>query len=422
MKRMVVVVMALVCLVSVVGSTAEVTISFMEVGDAAKQEAFDECYALWQEINPHIKVEYFPLGYTESFDKIKVLYAAGEPFDVSPMYNPRYDSTFAQAGALLPIDEYIAKEGIKEEHFLPGIFSTWDQFHAGRRIALPYGFTGEVLWYNSDLFDTSGLSYPPTSWQAESWTWRDFVEVAKKITHDADGDGIPDVWGLANIPSASLMPFLWGQEIFNKDFSEFILPSQVGADAIQQAADLALVHGVAPKPGAAPGGLFAGGQGGMTFIGAWTMGEARSWNIVWNWGVQPKGTQRATIMYIDHLYVAKGDSAQEAWEWAKFLTTNPQAQLIYAGKGNGKIPALTRAAQQWVNRELAQLYPGISFNVLVDALPFDIGGRTGEAFPNWTRVSPTLSSAFNRIYAGEGPAYQVLNEIKTSVDAILRER
>lgn len=406
---------------SLASHAAPVEISFMEVGDPAKQEAFDKYYALWQDQHPEITVNYFQLGYGESFDKIKTLWVAGDPFDVSPMYNPRYDSTFVEADALVSLDPFVLRDGINADDFLPGIFSTWDQFDDGTRVGLPYAYTGEVLWYNPDLFDQAGLAHPPSDWKDTGWTWTDFVNAARRITRDVDGDGTPDVWGLANIPSLSLLPFLWDQEIFNEDFSEFILASQDGANAIQRGADLALVDGVAPKPGTTQENLFQSGLAGMTFQGAWAMGEARYWDVSWNWAVQPMGTRRATIMYIDHLYIAKNNRDEAAWEWVKFLVTNPEVQIIYAGEGNGKIPALREAAYTWVNEMLAQMYPGLHLHVLLDGIMYDIGGRTGEAFPNWQRVAPIIHEAYDRILRGEASAYQILTEVKPVIDAILRE-
>src|SRR5690606_24573220 len=160
------------------------------------------------------------------------------------------------------------------------------QFDDGTRVGLPYAYTGEVLWYNPDLFDQAGLAHPPSDWKDTGWTCTDFVNAARRITRDVDGDGRPDVWGLANIPSLSLLAFMWDQEIFSEDFSEFILASQDGANAIQRGADLAIVDGVAPKPGTTQENLFQSGLAGMTFQGAWAMGEARYWDVSWDWAVQ----------------------------------------------------------------------------------------------------------------------------------------
>jgi len=101
--------------------------------------------------------------------------------------------------------------------------------------------------------------------------------------------------------------------------------------------------------------------------------------------------------------------------------TDVDAQVIYAGKGNGKIPALQEAANRWVFEELENLYPGLNLNVLVDAVPYNVGGRSGEAFPDWRRVAPILDEAFATVFSGEKPAYQALMEAKPVIEAILNQ-
>jgi len=416
-------VIGMVLMLSAVGlAAAQKTVTFMEVGDAAKMKAFEEYYPIWRQLHPEIAVEYSPLAYSESFTKIKTMFAAGIPYDVSPMYSPGYDTMFVEANALLAMDDLIKRDGITEDDFLPGIFNSWDQFHNGERIALPYGFSGRVLWYNPELFDTAGLAYPSTSWTDTSWTWADFVSVGKKLTRDINGDGINDVWGLAGLPNffGNLAPFMWGQEIFNADFSEFILNQAAGAATIQRIADLALVERITPVPFTtqAP---FASGMSAMMIEGAWAMGQARSWDVKWNWAVMPLADRRVTEITLDKLYVAKSSNQDAAWEWAKFLATNTQAQILYAGQGNGKIPTQKQAAYEWVTGELAKLYPGLNTEVLLNALPYNVGERLGSTMPNWTRILPLLTNAYNRIFTGQASANQVMNEIKPSIDAILRE-
>ena len=44
-----------------------------------------------------------------------------------------------------------------------------------------------VMFYNKDMFDAAGIDCPPTS-ADEAWTWDEFVEVAKQLTLDANGN------------------------------------------------------------------------------------------------------------------------------------------------------------------------------------------------------------------------------------------
>ena len=44
-----------------------------------------------------------------------------------------------------------------------------------------------IIYYNKKIFDEAGVPYPPTKW-TEAWTWDEFVNVAKKLTKDKNGN------------------------------------------------------------------------------------------------------------------------------------------------------------------------------------------------------------------------------------------
>ena len=46
------------------------------------------------------------------------------------------------------------------------------------------------MYYNKDMFDKYKLPYPD-----ETWDWDKYLEVAKKLTLDTNGDGQIDQWG-----------------------------------------------------------------------------------------------------------------------------------------------------------------------------------------------------------------------------------
>src|SRR5262249_6986374 len=64
-------------------------------------------------------------------------------------------------------------------------------FRQGERVyALPWGYVPFIVFYNKNLFDKYGVPYPK-----EGWTWEDYRQAAHRMTHDLDGDGIPDEFG-----------------------------------------------------------------------------------------------------------------------------------------------------------------------------------------------------------------------------------
>lgn len=47
------------------------------------------------------------------------------------------------------------------------------------------------IYYNKELFDSSGVPYPDTA-----WTWNDMLDRARRLTKDANGDGTPERYGI----------------------------------------------------------------------------------------------------------------------------------------------------------------------------------------------------------------------------------
>jgi multiple sugar transport system substrate-binding protein len=56
----------------------------------------------------------------------------------------------------------------------------------GKPIGYSSGNEVLLLYYNKKLFDEAGLAYPPAS-ADKAWTWKQYVEVAKKLTKDKNG-------------------------------------------------------------------------------------------------------------------------------------------------------------------------------------------------------------------------------------------
>jgi len=113
---------------------------------------------------------------------------------------------FAAGKALMALDDLGLKEFSSElldaaldagRVFLPGI--------GARSYAVPDEFTTLALYYNKEMFVNVGLNpdKPPESWQ-------EFLNYAKKLTTDLDGDGKPEQYGFAmQITPWWSMPFLF---------------------------------------------------------------------------------------------------------------------------------------------------------------------------------------------------------------------
>ena len=154
-----------------------------------------------------------------------------------------------------------------------------------------YSVANEILllYYNRAMFDRAGIPYPPTN-VANAWTWDQFVDVAKRLTFDANGRTPNDagfdrnqirqygvqvntwpwqleVWALSN-----------GGGFYSTNGREVWLDRNQTIEAIQRVADLHLVHNVSPlNPGISDDNIqrsILTGTVAMATCGQWNVGTA----------------------------------------------------------------------------------------------------------------------------------------------------
>ncbi len=98
--------------------------------------------------------------------------------------------------------------------YYPGILAVNE--YEGGIYGLPWIAQPVVTYYNQALFDAAGLDYP-----TPDWTWDDFIEMAKALTLDTNGDGTVDQWGFINNGWPPPFIFVWqaGGELISPDFT-----------------------------------------------------------------------------------------------------------------------------------------------------------------------------------------------------------
>ena len=115
-----------------------------------------------------------------------------------------------------------------------------------------------IMYYNKDIFDEYEIEYPPTSVE-DAWEWDEFVDIAKQLTVDANGNTAADPefdpsqteqYGVA-FNSLYQFNYMWaayanGGGIVSADGTDFLLDQEESLEGIQKIADLFNVHHVAP--------------------------------------------------------------------------------------------------------------------------------------------------------------------------------
>lgn len=159
---------------------------------------------VFRRAHPGVTVEQQSAGnqQAEYRERILTSIAAGAPPDVFLLDNIDVPN-FTRRGVVLDLAPFLARLGVDPARYDPRVLDIFRR--DGAIYALPKGYTPMLVVYNKDLFDRAGLPYP-----TDDWTWDDFLRIAKALTRDTDGDGVPDQWGIAFDRRDFLwIPWIW---------------------------------------------------------------------------------------------------------------------------------------------------------------------------------------------------------------------
>ncbi len=343
--------------------------------------------------HPGIEVEIMNEPGQRAMDKLQTMVAAGNPPDVMSIHGA-YFMPMAASGALLDLDPLIAEDkDFDLEDFYPQLVEQCR--YQGKLYSLPRYTSVYVLFYNRDLFDAAGLSYPDAA-----WTWDDYLAAARKLTvNDPDPNKrrfgcVIDFWG------ARIYPWIWsaGGEILDKTGTRCLLDMPESQEALQFLVDLRHKWKVCPPTTQAEKkqniAMFVNGQVAMFQTGAWdiqAMKEAKS--LHWDIAPLPMKKQHATLMGMENYAIAaQTKHPKEAWELLKFLLS-PHAQEVMAREME-KQPSRQSVAN---GPYLAQKV-GYNRKVFVDALGY---ARQAPNIPDWDRVSHYIQEQLDLIWMGK---------------------
>ena len=267
-------------------STGDVTVSFYSWSAGAEQE-FDQAICdQYQAEHPGVTIEANFIPYSEYLSKINTMAAADSMPEVFKLPEGSV-LEWGTKGAVLDLEPLYEKAGFDPD---TEMVST-TVFRAGDGIwGVGCNVTTLALYYNKEIFAQNGIEMPSTD--AENpWTWDEFVENAKKLTKDTNGNTPNDegfdeesvsVYGTMMPTDWNVfMPLMYTNDagIANEEGTELLINTQAGLEVLQAIADLSLVHKCAPTVAMAKGAfsdksaMLMNGQLAMAIDGAWALGN-----------------------------------------------------------------------------------------------------------------------------------------------------
>jgi multiple sugar transport system substrate-binding protein len=210
-----------------------------------------------------IRVKMQIVPWSTYYDKVTLGLASKDAPDVFVLHSHRVPE-YATHQALAPMDDFLTESKMGPKDFVPLAWGagTWQ----GKRYGLPLDCHPLGMYYNADMFRKAGIEKPPA-------TKEEFLDVAKRLTKDTNGDGRPDQWGFAitdlHLVGSTLF-FQYGASLLDKDGKRAALDTPGGRESLRFLRSLVTEYKVAPDTtGDDSWVAFQTGKVGMAFQGIW---------------------------------------------------------------------------------------------------------------------------------------------------------
>src|SRR5256712_404546 len=267
----------------------------------------------------NITIDVQTASYNDYFTKLQTAIAGGTAPDTFELNYENFVS-YSSAGSLLDLSGQASSDsGFKSSVYYPRAYGVFNE--SGKQYGLPESFSDVLLFYNKDLFDAAGVSYPTTD-----WTWSDELTAAQKLTDKSKG-----VWG--DFQPIQFFEFYKvlaqnGGKFLSSDKKHSTFNDQAGIDA---ATWLVSKVGKVMPTDAQLGGqndeaLFKAGKLAIWHAGIWEFAPMKSVPFKWDIQLEPGEGTKAHHFFANAVgSSSKTSHPAEAWQWLRFLTSSSDA-------------------------------------------------------------------------------------------------
>jgi multiple sugar transport system substrate-binding protein len=330
-----------------------------------------------------------------------------------------YFVTFASKHVLEDLTPYIQSDlGFSKNDFFSQIldrFTVDGHIYAIPRDVAPFA----CVFYNKDLFDEAGLSYP-----TDDWTWDDMLAKAQALVkRDATG----------RIVQYGFYGWAWQNFIYGnggalvddvKKPAITRLDDPLSIEGLQFYSDLINKYQVMPTPvalanlGMGVDLMFSSGRLAMFLSGIWETPLLRNYHFRWDVAMFPKnakGIRSFGSGGSGYVVLKSSKHKKEAWEVVKALA-GPLGQIQLAERGLAQ-PALRSVAE---SRHWAT-HPGLPENKKM--LNEAAGDIVFDPFhPRWAEIqAKVILPEFDLLFNGKETAAEAAAKIAPKVNEMLSE-
>lgn len=331
-------------------------LTFMFRGGEDEKAAYTEAIKQFEAANEGVKVNMIVTTADEYATKLQAAITGRQIPDVFYV-EPGQVQSLATSGVVMDLTEKVEGSDVIDldniwEYGVDSYRFDGSVQGEGAIYALPKDIGPFSFGYNKTMFEEAGIELPDVD---TPYTLDEFVQVAKELTQDTDGDGELDQWGTGLNVTWNLQAFVWGnggdwinevQDTVTVDTPEF-------AEALQWFADLQNVHGTTPSVEQAQTldtyQRWMQGEIGFFPVGPWDVSTYNE--LDFEWDLIPYPSDAGTpATWIGTLGIAASNSTKhpdEAVELVEYLVANVDAQQTLVDAGV-QIPNLIDMADEWV--------------------------------------------------------------------------
>lgn len=391
-------------------ATAQTTIDYLSFTTGSDHfDELEELIATFEEANPGIKINYTTADFGSYFTKLQTDFAAGNAPDV---FELNYENfvTFGSRGTLLPLDDYLqSSPNVSSATFYPAALNAFKL--DGVQYGIPITFSTVMLFYNKDLFDAAGISYPD-----ESWTWDDVIAAAKKITNASE-----QVWGISQPVQFWEFYKVAAQAGGGLSVSPTVqIDTPENRAALHYLVDKVQLYHVMPTDAEMSGlgdiDLFLNQQLGMIVTGIWMFDKfINEATFDWDVAVEPGGVEKATHFFSNAAVIANtSDNADAAWKWVEFLAANPATVETRIAE-SWELPALSLEQAATLNAYLEKPMPA-NREAVFESLKYAV---TPPVIENQPQLQDLINQELEAARLGMKSVEQALADIQRRVEALV---
>jgi len=267
-------------------------------------------------------------------DTLLTALSAGEGPDIVAMPAERLP-VYASKGAFAELDDFYEDSGSNTANLIPGAVDMVEV--EGAKYGVPTGFVPLAVYYNTALFEDAGVTEFPQTWDA-------WVDTAKQLTVDDDGDGTPEQYGVVLPDHATVANGLW-PSLFYGNGGDIVADGQAVIDSPENAETLEFWSSAIAADQISPTGvdgvgadeLFSGGKAAMTVGGPWMASIADENGIDYAIAPLPAGpqAQAASAIGVSMAVTVDADEAAQsaAEEFFSFFLNDDNAVAWSLGSG-----------------------------------------------------------------------------------------